>query len=87
MIKTMIEICGWVGALLLASCSFPQLYHSYFTAKKVNSLSFLFIIWWLLGEIFTLIFVLSKSPEPQLIFNYGFNILVIGFLIPVTLRK
>lgn len=70
-----IEIIGWFGAFLLATCGLPQMIKT-FRTWKFEGLSIIFIIWWLLGEILVLTYVLYKAFKWPLIFNYGINILV-----------
>ena len=70
-----ISIFGWLGAILLATCGIPQLIKTLKT-KKFDGLSLIFIIWWLLGEVFILIYVLYDAFRWPLIFNYGINIFV-----------
>ncbi len=47
-----IEIVGWIGAILLATCGLPQLYKSIKT-KDFRGLSMLFILWWGLSDMLT----------------------------------
>lgn len=75
-----IEIIGWVGAVLLATCGLPQLFKT-IKDKDLHGLSFVFIVWWLLGEILVLTYVLYQAFKWPLIFNYGINILVCFILI------
>jgi uncharacterized protein with PQ loop repeat len=78
--ESLIESIGWIGAVLLATCGLPQLIKTV-KSKDVSGLSLLFIVWWLLGEIFVLSYVLYKAFRWPLIFNYAFNILVCMVLI------
>jgi uncharacterized protein with PQ loop repeat len=71
----MIEIIGWIGAFLLATCGLPQMVKT-LKEKKFEGLSLTFIIWWLLGEIFTLIYILYTAFRWPLLFNYSINIIV-----------
>lgn len=68
------ELIGWVGALLLATCALPQVID---TLKKrtVEGLSLVFVLWWLAGEVFTVIYICYKAFRYPLLFNYGINIL------------
>jgi MtN3 and saliva related transmembrane protein len=82
-----IEILGWIGAVLLATCGLPQLYKTVKT-KKFDGLSLTFIIWWLAGEVLTLTYITNSAFRWPLIFNYGINILVcIILLVLFTTRK
>lgn len=71
----MLEIFGWIGAVLLAFCGLPQAIESF---KKGSSygVTWGLISMWLLGEVFTLFYVYPKSDLP-LLFNYFVNILFI----------
>jgi len=71
----MIEVIGWIGALLLATCGLPQLIKTLRT-RSFDGLSLTFVTWWLLGEVLTLAYVAYVAFRWPLIFNYGFNIAV-----------
>jgi len=71
----LIEIIGWIGAVLLATCGLPQLYHTLKT-KNFDGLSITFLLWWLLGEILTFTYVLYVAFKWPLVFNYSLNILI-----------
>ena len=73
----MIDNIGLIGALLLAVCAVPEAYSSWKKGKSDISSGFLWI--WLLGEIFTLIYVIPKFDLP-LILNYSINIIFIGII-------
>ncbi len=83
---TLINIIGWIGAVLLATCGLPQLFKSIKT-KNFDGLSLVFIIWWLLGEIFLLIYVSYEAFKLPLLFNYGINILVCLIILVLYLRN
>ena len=57
------EIIGWLGSIMLSICGLPQAIESY---KKKNSdgISWAFILLWLFGEIFALIYVVYKKEYP-----------------------
>jgi len=71
-----IEFIGWLGAFLFAWCGLPQLIKA-FRTKRVDGLSLIFLMMWLFGEFFSLIYVLFTAPRPPLIFNYIFNLFVV----------
>ena len=78
----MIDRIGWIGSLLLATCGLPELFFA-IQNKQVN-LSYTFLIWWGIGEIFVFAYTLAKSKHVHLLpllFNYGFNIVVISILV------
>lgn len=76
------EIFGWIGSALFAMCGFPQAVQS---AREGHSrgLSWLFLLMWFFGEIFTLIYVFPKMDIP-LLTNYSVNM---GFLIVIIYYK
>ena len=82
----LIEIIGWVGAILFATCSIPQVKKVY-TTKSTGDLSMLFLQMWLWGEILSFIYVLgNETPQWPLITNYLFNILLVVYLVVAKLR-
>ena len=70
-----IEILGWIGAILLATCGLPQLYTTLKT-RNFQGLSITFMIWWLAGEVLTLAYVTQVAFRWPLIFNYILNIII-----------
>lgn len=73
--ETIIEVVGWIGALLLATCGLPQLFKTLKT-KDFSGLSLTFIVWWFLGEVLTLTYIIYSAWRWPLIFNYAINIIV-----------
>ena len=71
----MLEIVGWLGGIFLAICGVPLAWQSYRDGHS-HGISQGFLWLWFAGEALTLIYVLPKLDWP-LIFNYGFNILLI----------
>lgn len=69
----MLELIGWIGAILFAICSIPQAYQCWKT-KSAQGLSLSFLLMWFIGEVLTIIYVLPKWDLP-LLFNYAVNIL------------
>lgn len=76
----MIDALGWIGAVCFAVCGLPQLFQTWRT-KNVKGISGWFLVLWFVGEVSTGIFVSTRTPEPALLFNYGFNFLVLVVLI------
>ena len=72
------ETLGWLGGVLLATCSLPELYKAVKT--KSCTLTWSFLLMWLFGEIFILIPVLDKALGAFLVFNYSLNIVIISIL-------
>ena len=81
-----IEIFGWIGAFLLATCGLPQLYKT-LKSKDFSGLSILFIIWWLLGELFLFIYIIYEAFKWPLLFNYGINIIVCIIILIIFLKN
>lgn len=69
----MIELMGWIGAVLFALCAVPQAIHC-IRVKSADGLSWSFLMMWLWGEILTLLYVILTSADKILIFNYVFNL-------------
>ncbi len=77
----MIEFIGWLGAILFSLCAVPQAIKTYRT-KKADDLSWAFLMMWLWGEIFTLIYVLDNDVlQWPLIVNYIFNIVLVLYIL------
>lgn len=70
-----VEIIGWIGATLLATCGVPQMVKTV-KSKSFEGLSLTFILWWMAGEVLTMSYVFYKAFRWPLIFNYSINILV-----------
>jgi len=78
----MIDLIGWMGALLLGICGIPEVIHTLQTSQ-VN-LTWGLLLFWFFGEILALIYTYNKSKKVRLfplIFNYGLNIICISILI------
>lgn len=67
------ELVGWLGAIFLAICSFPQTLKNIKQGSAKN-LSPLFIWLWFFGEILTLVYVLVGNFSWPLFFNYSLNL-------------
>ena len=76
----MIELLGWIGSTCLGICAIPWVVEST-QDKSSNNLTkgkFFFLVLWLLGEIFSMVYVLAKHGiDLPLIANYGLNIIFI----------
>jgi uncharacterized protein with PQ loop repeat len=78
-----LEYIGWIGSIAFAICGLPQAYNSYKTGNSRGS-SFGFLFLWLIGEVFTLVYVYPKSHEPlifQLIWNIIFILIILRYKI------
>lgn len=71
----MIEILNWVGCLFLAACGIP-LAAVAFKNKRIE-IDTLFLLLWTLGELFVMIYVVSKG-ELALSINYVVNLLALS---------
>jgi len=79
------ELIGWISAILFACCGVPEVLIALKTGD--SGLSWGFLGMWFGGEIFAIIYTLSKSKVIKLwplLFNYGLNILC---LIVIALCK
>lgn len=70
---SIVDLVGWLGAALLAICSFPQ------TIKNIKegtskSLSPLFIWFWFSGELLTFIYICVDKFSWPLFCNYALNL-------------
>ncbi len=79
------EYIGWIGAFFFAICALPQAI-KVFKTKKADDLSWLFLIFWLLGEIFTLTYLLIDDIKLgithfPIYINYVFNLLILAYLL------
>ncbi|RME80319.1 MAG: PQ-loop repeat-containing protein [Planctomycetota bacterium] len=79
-----IQFCGWLGSLLLATCGLPQMIWTMKT-KRFEGLSIIFLLWWFFGEIFSIIYVLYYLNWP-LIMNFGLNLLICGVIIAYYIK-
>ncbi len=71
----MIAALGWLGSALLAFCGLPLLVNTRWGDR-------LFLWAWLLGELCLLFYVGERTPRDwPLLVNYGFNSLLVGFVI------
>ena len=68
------EVVGWLGAFFFAICAVPQCWQSYKDGHS-NGLSWMFLIFWLLGEIFMTIYVWPTGDLP-LLSNYIVNLVL-----------
>jgi len=79
------QIIGWIGAFLFAICAVPQVIKTY-KSKKADDLSWLFLLFWLFGEILTFTYIilddlLLKITHFPLYVNYLFNIILVLYLV------
>lgn len=70
------ELIGWISSLCLACCGVPLALDS-LKHRHSSGISKKFLWLWMMGEITGLAYCLYLGSYP-LIFNYGFNILLIS---------
>ncbi len=70
------QTVGWIGSLCLAFCGLPQAIQSY---RQGNSkgVNLGFLVLWLTGEIFTLVYVFTSLTSLQLMVNYTVNLICV----------
>lgn len=78
------EFIGWLGAALFAICALPQVVKT-FKTKKADDLSWLFLLLWFFGEIFTFAYLIVDdfkigTTHFPLYINYVFNTLMVVYL-------
>lgn len=73
------ELIGWIGSIAFAICGAPQAWESYKTGQS-KGITWGFLSLWLIGELFTIVYVLPKGHWP-LIFNYIGNIMFVFIII------
>lgn len=76
----MIEMLGWIGALMLGICALPQAIFSY-RNKDSSGISLSFLMLWLGGEVLTLVYILATTMQLPLVVNYLFNILCLSVIL------
>lgn len=79
------QLVGWLSGILLALCGLPLAYQAWRDGHS-RSISNSFLVLWFLGEVFALIYVVSKSDYP-LIFNYLWNIIFLVVVIRYKLKE
>lgn len=84
------ELLGWIGALAFAFSAVPQAYKSYKEGHS-DGISAGMLSLWLIGEILTIIYVVSTVHSLPLIFNYTINLgclyVIIWYKLPTRLVK
>jgi len=72
------ETIGYIGGILLAICGLPETIRTIKDGRCHLGWPFLFM--WFFGEILMGIYTLKLWDGP-LLFNYGFNILLVGIMV------
>lgn len=71
------EVIGYIGNISLALCGVPLAYRAF--KDKAIDISFWFLVLWTVGEIFTLLYVLTLKDFP-LALNYSVNLLCLSIV-------
>lgn len=74
-----LQYFAWTGSTLLSFCAFPQVVRCCLQGHA-HGISWTFLLMWLIGEIFLLIYMLPKGDIP-LIANYLLNIVFLAIII------
>jgi len=79
------QYIGWLGAFLFTICAVPQVVKTWRT-KKADDLSWLFLLFWLFGEVFTFAYIIIDDIIEQithfpLYINYLVNTVLVVYLI------
>jgi hypothetical protein len=78
------EILGYLGALFLGVCAFPEMIR---TIKDGRChLGWPFLMMWYLGEVFLFIYIIPLKDMP-LLFNYAFNILILSVMVVYKIKQ
>jgi len=73
------DTVGWIGSILFAICGMPQAIQCARDGHS-NGLNWLFILCWLFGEIFTIIYV-WPTGDVILLSNYFVNLVFLGIML------
>ena len=84
------DLLGWLGAVLFATCAVPQVIKTWET-KKAEDLSWLFLLFWLFGEVFTFIYIIvddlnNRITHFPLYLNYSVNTILVVYLVYAKAR-
>lgn len=87
----MLELIGWFGGISLSLSALPQAVHT-FKTKTTKGLSMSFIMLWLVGELFTIVYLVIHDFETQdyqlpLYLNYGLNLFIALYLAWFKLKE
>jgi hypothetical protein len=78
------EILGYLGAIFLGVCAFPEMIR---TIKDGRChLGWPFLMMWYLGEVFMFIYIIPLRDMP-LFFNYAFNILILSVMVVYKIKQ
>ena len=72
-----VELLGWIGSFFFMICGIPQAWQSYKHGNS-NGVNSAFLVFWLLGELFTLSYtILHLNSDLPIISNLIVNIIFI----------
>jgi uncharacterized protein with PQ loop repeat len=74
------ETFAWIGSILLGVCALPQSYKS-IKDKETVGVSPAFLWAWILGEMFTFVYVIFEKYSVPLLLNYLLNIIFISVIL------
>jgi uncharacterized protein with PQ loop repeat len=75
----MMELIGWIGGVSLAICAFPQAIKVW-REKNADGTSHGMLWLWMVGEVFTLIYVLFDKFSYPLLLNYSLSIIFVAVI-------
>jgi len=82
-----IEIFGWIGAILLPACALPQIWKIYKT-KSVEDISLSYLWLWFIGETSILFYAIFSINSIPLLFNYFISLFIVStLLVQYTIYK
>lgn len=73
------ELIGIIGSVAFATCAIPQVVECY-RKQSAQGLSWMFLILWAIGELFTIIYIWPQQ-DWILLSNYFFNSLCLLIMI------
>jgi uncharacterized protein with PQ loop repeat len=75
----MSDAIGIIGSIAFATCAIPQVVECY-RKKSAEGLSWMFLILWAIGEIFTIVYI-WPNQDWILLSNYLFNSLCLSVML------
>ena len=78
------EMMGYLGAIFLGVCAFPEMIRTIKDGKC--HLGWTFLMMWYLGEVFMFIYIIPLRDIP-LLFNYAFNILILSVMVVYKIKQ
>jgi uncharacterized protein with PQ loop repeat len=79
-----VETIGYIGGVLLAICSVPEVFRT--IKDSTCHLGWTFLLLWFFGELFMIVYAFHLWDYP-LLFNYGFNLLLVGIMLFYKVKK